>query len=113
MDLLPSVFPIPVRDKITESAPHIFYNITITIIYRGGNTMTNQSGVPNRKPRPKAVVNQRDCVACGCCLKVCPMNAIRIFRGIFAKVDESRCVGCGKCVRECPASVIALKEVSP
>ena len=54
-----------------------------------------------------------DCVACGCCVKVCPMNAIRIFRGIFAKVDESRCVGCGKCVRECPASVIALKEVSP
>lgn len=75
--------------------------------------MTNQSGVPNRKPRPKAVVNQRDCVACGCCLTVCPMNAIRIFRGIFAKVDESRCVGCGKCVRDCPASVIALKEVSP
>ena len=45
--------------------------------------MTNHSIVPNRKPRSKAVVNQRDCV------------------------------GCGKCVRECPASVIALKEVSP
>ena len=75
--------------------------------------MTNQSCIPNRNPLPEAVVNQRDCVACGCCLKVCPMNAIRIFRGIFAKVDESRCVGCGKCVRECPASVIALKEVSP
>ena len=65
-----------------------------------------------RKKR-KASVDSRLCVACGCCLKVCPMNAIRIFRGIFAKVDESRCVGCGKCVRECPASVIALKEVSP
>ena len=75
--------------------------------------MTNQSGIPNRKPRPKAVVNQRDCVACGCCLKVCPMNAIRIFKGMFAKVDESRCVGCGKCVRECPACIIVLKEVSP
>ena len=75
--------------------------------------MTNQSGIPNRKPRSKAVVNQRDCVACGCCLKVCPMNAIRIFKGMFAKVDESRCVGCGKCVRECPASIIVLKEVSP
>ena len=75
--------------------------------------MTNQSGIPNRKPRPKAVVNQRACVACGCCLKVCPMNAIRIFKGMFAKVDESRCVGCGKCVRECPASIIVLKEVSP
>ena len=75
--------------------------------------MTNQAGHRNRMRRPKAVVNQLDCVGCGCCLKVCPMHAIRIFKGMFAKVDESRCVGCGKCVRECPASIIVLKEVSP
>ena len=73
--------------------------------------MTNQSGVPNRKPRPKAVVNQRDCVACGCCVKVCPMRAISVVRGIAARVDRDKCIGCGKCARECPASVIELVEV--
>lgn len=59
----------------------------------------------------KAKINQRDCVACGCCVKVCPMSAIRIVSGIFAEVDMSKCVGCGKCMKECPASVIMLTEV--
>lgn len=52
------------------------------------------------------------CVACGCCVKVCPMKAIEVVRGIAATVDESRCVGCGRCARECPASVITIREVS-
>lgn len=51
------------------------------------------------------------CVACGCCVKVCPLSAIRVWRGIRAEVDEKRCVGCGKCARECPASVIEIQEV--
>ena len=59
----------------------------------------------------KAVVDQRACVACGCCVKVCPLKAIEIVRGIMAQVDMSKCVGCGKCARECPASVIAIQEV--
>ena len=52
------------------------------------------------------------CVACGCCVKVCPLQAIAVVRGIKAQVDESRCVGCGRCARECPASVIAIREVA-
>lgn len=30
-----------------------------------------------RKKR-RAYVEQRDCVACGCCVKVCPLNAIEV-----------------------------------
>ena len=48
------------------------------------------------------------CVACGSCVKVCPLDAITIWKGIIAKVDSKRCVGCGKCAAECPASVITL-----
>ena len=66
-----------------------------------------------KKKRRKAAVNQNDCVACGCCVKVCPLNAISVFRGIAAKVNPERCVGCGKCARECPASVIEIREVRP
>lgn len=64
---------------------------------------------PVRKRR-RAVVNENDCVACGCCVKVCPMQAIKVFRGSMARVDGERCVGCGKCARECPASVITIEE---
>ena len=63
-----------------------------------------------RKKR-KAFVNQSVCVACGCCVKVCPMGAIQILKGIMAQVDLGKCVGCSKCARECPASVIEIREV--
>ena len=63
-----------------------------------------------RKKR-RAYVERKDCVACGCCMKVCPMNAIRIYRGLYAQVDEAKCVGCGKCAKECPATVIEIREV--
>ena len=63
-----------------------------------------------RKKR-KAFVEQADCVACGCCVKVCPLEAIRIISGIMAQVDMGKCVGCGKCAKECPASVITGREV--
>lgn len=57
----------------------------------------------------KAVVNLQDCVACGCCMKVCPRNAISIPKGICAEIDSELCVGCGKCAKECPASIITLE----
>ena len=64
----------------------------------------------SRKKR-RAVVDTNACVACGCCVKVCPLSAIKIWHGIRAEVNEERCVGCGKCARECPASVIEIQEV--
>ncbi|MGI5874276.1 MAG: 4Fe-4S binding protein [Bacillota bacterium] len=56
-----------------------------------------------------AVVDIANCVACGCCKKVCPKEAIAVAFGVYAKVDGARCVGCGKCARECPASLIRLE----
>ncbi|MCI9121605.1 MAG: 4Fe-4S binding protein [Oscillibacter sp.] len=63
------------------------------------------------KRKRKAFVDGNSCVACGCCVKVCPLGAIAVFKGIAAAVDQNRCVGCGKCAKECPASVIAIQEV--
>lgn len=62
--------------------------------------------------RRRASVDQGGCVACGCCVKVCPMAAIQIVKGTAAQVDTSKCVGCGKCARECPATVISIREVT-
>lgn len=61
------------------------------------------------KAKKKAVVSQSECVACGSCETVCPLNAITIFKGNYAKVDEDICVGCGKCQKACPASVITVE----
>ena len=63
------------------------------------------------RKRRKAIVDEAHCVACGCCVKVCPLRSIEIVQGLTARVNEEKCVGCGKCARECPASVIAIREV--
>lgn len=57
----------------------------------------------------KAVVSTKECVACGCCVKVCPRNAITVPKGIYAEINTSQCVGCGKCAKECPAGIITLE----
>ena len=65
--------------------------------------------MPERKRR-RARAAQEECVACGCCVKVCPLQAITIVKGIRAQVMPEKCVGCGKCAVECPASVIMVQE---
>lgn len=54
----------------------------------------------------------RDCVACGCCARVCPKGAVQVAWGMFARVDQEECVGCGKCAKACPAAVIDIVERS-
>lgn len=56
-----------------------------------------------------ANVNQKYCVACGSCIKVCPKGAIQVPEGVFATVDQTLCIGCGLCAKACPASVITIK----
>lgn len=65
------------------------------------------------RKKKKAFVSAKECVACGCCIKVCPRNAIEIWKGIMAKIHMEKCIGCGKCATECPGSVILLQEVQP
>ena len=50
------------------------------------------------------------CAACGCCQRVCPRDAIHIYRGVEARIDRERCAGCGLCARACPASFLSLVE---
>ena len=64
-----------------------------------------------KKSRRRADILQDECVACGCCVKVCPKAAIKIVKGICASVDAKTCIGCGTCAKECPAGVIVIREV--
>ena len=50
----------------------------------------------------------KECVACGSCVKVCPLSAITVYKGMYAVVNEEKCVGCGKCAKACPAAVISI-----
>jgi ferredoxin len=50
------------------------------------------------------------CVSCGSCSRVCPREAISVWRGCYAVVDADKCVGCGLCSRHCPADCIVVEK---
>ena len=56
-----------------------------------------------------AVPAKRICVACGVCINACRKDAISIYKGCYAQIDESKCVGCGLCAKACPAGCITVK----
>ncbi len=61
-----------------------------------------------------ALVNERNCVACGKCIEVCPFGAIRFkeLRGGIQKAEvlPSVCQGCGLCNATCPPKAIQLQH---
>jgi NAD-dependent dihydropyrimidine dehydrogenase PreA subunit len=62
-----------------------------------------------QKNKRFAVIDEKHCVGCGSCIKVCPKEAISVPKGIAAKVEVDKCVGCGLCAKVCPATVIEIK----
>lgn len=73
-----------------------------------GNAGIGSAAKDKPRPRPKfKAENEQDrCVACGVCVKVCPKDAISIYKGCYAVVDEEQCIGCGICEKNCPAGVM-------
>lgn len=63
-----------------------------------------------KKFKKKAIIDKEYCVACGTCVKVCPLQIIHIEQGVFAEVDYDECVGWGKCAKTCPTSVINIEK---
>lgn len=53
-----------------------------------------------------AKVNKDECIACGSCVDVCPVEAITL--DDVAVIDEEKCTECGSCVEECPTDAITL-----
>ena len=65
------------------------------------------------RKKKKALVSAQECVACGCCIKVCPRNAIEIWKGIMAKIHMEKCIGCGLCTTKCEFDAIHLSRDLP
>lgn len=64
-----------------------------------------------QKRKRYARVDEKLCVGCGSCIKVCPKEAILVPFGVYAEVNLDKCVGCGLCGKICPASVIDIITV--
>lgn len=49
------------------------------------------------------------CDFCGCCVGVCPEDAIEL-KEAEIKIIEEACTNCGKCVWSCPIEVIKFDK---
>ena len=57
-----------------------------------------------------AIVDEKRCVACGVCVKECPMGAASVWKGCYAVINPDICIGCGKCAKSCPAGSISVLD---
>jgi Fe-S-cluster-containing hydrogenase component 2 len=59
--------------------------------------------------KPKVKVDEKECMACGGCISVCPQNAISLYGGI-AFVLEEKCICCGICITTYPIGAISEED---
>ena len=60
-------------------------------------------------PIRKIKVHEDDCVGCGKCVKICPVNSVWLEIPSPVHIEDD-CVFCGKCVSICHVSAIELHE---
>ena len=53
-----------------------------------------------------AYVISDDCVSCGSCASVCPLEAISMGADHYA-IDADKCAECGSCADQCPVEAIS------
>ncbi|SFN43469.1 ferredoxin III, nif-specific [Formivibrio citricus] len=67
-------------------------------------------------PEFVTAINQKTCIGCGRCYKVCPRDVLNLIEFenededydsdsqsmVMAIEDEADCIGCGACTRVCP-----------
>lgn len=65
----------------------------------------SRAGKMEQHSAGKPYVNQRLCVGCGMCTRVCAHDAITIDER-KAQINHDKCVGCGRCVGVCPKDAV-------
>jgi NAD-dependent dihydropyrimidine dehydrogenase PreA subunit/predicted transcriptional regulator len=60
----------------------------------------------------QAEIDEDNCVGCGTCVELCPMETIEL-DNLLAKINLEKCIGCGVCVHHCPEKAIYLKRTGP
>jgi ferredoxin len=84
--------------SLFKSAVYLFFNYLPAIIFK---YMYRQS----KTGKLLIDILPDKCDFCGCCVGVCPEDAIELKEAEISIID-SRCTNCAKCVWSCPIEVI-------
>jgi NAD-dependent dihydropyrimidine dehydrogenase PreA subunit len=52
--------------------------------------------------------DEEECIECGACISVCPMNVYSFDQAWNLLVDEKKCIQCGVCIKMCPHGALKL-----
>ncbi|MDP0493270.1 MAG: 4Fe-4S binding protein [Fusobacterium sp. JB021] len=52
------------------------------------------------------VINESECIGCGACAGVCPVDAIAPTEEGKYRISDT-CINCGACVETCPVDAIS------
>ena len=55
----------------------------------------------------KPHVIEKKCTVCGCCINICPPEAIS-FKKEKALIDQAKCIGCGECLSACKFDAVFI-----
>lgn len=55
------------------------------------------------------MVDEKKCIACGACISLCPVNAIKLVNG-KAQINPKKCIKCGSCAQFCPINAINIQN---
>jgi len=69
-----------------------------------GMGFASRSGKLNQHSQNVPLILKNKCIACGTCVKKCPVNAISL-QG-KAVIDPKKCIGCAYCSEVCPVAAI-------
>ena len=64
-------------------------------------------------PKGKNVHVNDDCIFCGKCMDICPMNVFALKENKAAAVNDQECVHCSMCQKACPTQAISMKHSAP
>jgi NAD-dependent dihydropyrimidine dehydrogenase PreA subunit len=54
--------------------------------------------------------DEEECINCGACISVCPMNVYSFDKSWSVQLDEKKCIQCGVCIKMCPHGALKLGE---
>lgn len=52
-------------------------------------------------PQMQIMIFPARCIGCGCCMAICPLNAVTLGADRGVSIDRSLCDGCGRCASVC------------